>query len=55
MGLMSPGFILMVVNGITKNPAYWIAGMVYILILGTLRIFYVEFMPKTKKEKPHGS
>lgn len=51
MGLMLPGFILMAVEALTDNPAYYLAGMVYILILGTFRIVYVEFMRKKKGVK----
>ena len=54
MGLMSPGFILMVMQSVTQNPVYFLAGIVYVLVLGGFRIYYVEFM-KDKKEKGNGS
>ncbi len=51
LGLMMPGLILMGVEAVTKNPVYWAAGMIYILVLLTIRVFYVESGRRKKNGK----
>lgn len=49
LGLMMPGLILIGVEGATKNPAYWLAGMVYFLVMLTARVLYIEGGKKRKR------
>ncbi len=51
LGLLSPALILMGVEAITGNPAFWLLGMAHCLILLAIRINYIE---GSKKERRNG-